>query len=437
MNNICLDGGSKPAIPLWALVTPMLSSLRFPAVVLAAAMIPLPPATAGAVGRSPSPPRVVLGDPVVVSQASPEIREWGPWQFPVLERMRDGRIHLRFHVSEDSASAYGMPVGHSLSSDNGRTWKPAEDFMDTGGLPLKNGDRLRSKALPSVAASGLKLPPPVGRSENYGASYVYYGETGFPPELRGWHVLRLPADGSNWVEEAARVKLPGAARYTVNGILPIPFFWRLRLAPDGSVWAMQYGRFIRGGKTLDQSSAFFLRSTDGGRTWNLLGEIPYRPDRKRDPLWQKREGFTEPDVAFLRDGSVLAFVRTTDGNGPGPMYAAFSKDGGRTWGPAEVFDEIGVWPTFLTLDAGIILVAYGRPGLFIRATTDPAAKEWSPKIAVVPAGEPHQDTCSYADLLALDDRTALLAYSDFDYPNPQGIPVKSILVRTLQVLPAR
>jgi len=45
-------------------------------------------------------------------------------------------------------------------------------------------------------------------------------------------------------------------------------------------------------------------------------------------------------------------------------------------------------------------------------------------------------TCSYSGLVALDDASALVTYSDFSYPNAQGIPVKTILARRVTVKPA-
>ena len=85
----------------------------------------------------------------------------------------------------------------------------------------------------------------------------------------------------------------------------------------------------------------------------------------------------------------------------------------------------------LTLQNGITIASYGRPGLFVRATADPAGLEWEQRMVVVEPAERRQDTCSYSDLLALDEKTALLAYSDFNYPDAQGRKRKSILVRTV------
>jgi hypothetical protein len=150
-------------------------------------------------------------------------------------------------------------------------------------------------------------------------------------------------------------------------------------------------------------------------------------------LWDARDGFSEPQIALLPDGSILAFLRTTDGNGVGPLYWTRSLDGGDTWMPPAVFDHLGVWPQVQVLKNGVILVAYGRPGLFLRSAIDPAGKRWGMRRAIVEPGELGQDTCSYASLLALPDGGALIAYSDFHVLGPNGQPRKTILVRRIEI----
>ena len=50
---------------------------------------------------------------------------------------------------------------------------------------------------------------------------------------------------------------------------------------------------------------------------------------------------------------------------------------------------------------------------------------------MVAPGALQQDTCSYAGLLALDDRTALLVYTDFNWPDAKGVKRKTVLARTV------
>ena len=37
---------------------------------------------------------ITLGRPCVIAQAPPDLREWGPYQFPKVERLEDGRLRL-------------------------------------------------------------------------------------------------------------------------------------------------------------------------------------------------------------------------------------------------------------------------------------------------------------------------------------------------------
>ena len=176
-----------------------------------------------------------------------------------------------------------------------------------------------------------------------------------------------------------------------------------------------------------------LRSTDAGRSWEIWSEIPYAGDAAADPKADKREGFTEPYVCFMPDGSALVLLRTTDGKGSGPMYWSRSTDIGKTWSPPAAFDDLGVWPQMLTLKNGVTLAVYGRPGLYVRATTDPTGLHWEKRVIVVEPARICTDTCSYAALLALNDHTALVAYSNFKLRNADGKRCKGIQVREVTV----
>jgi hypothetical protein len=373
---------------------------------------------------------------MVVSQGPTGLTHWGPWQFPSVERLADGRLHVSFHIEADSATAYGLPVGHAVSSDNGHTWQAVKDTPLGGGLLLPNGDRLRSISLRSRPLAELTLPAPIAtRGGTYGSKYNIYALASLPPELRdGWRFSRCRAGQTEWVEETATVHMPGEIRYSDGSVFTFPWMWRMTVAPDGSLWAFIYPWRAPGGVLREKWLPVFLRSTDYGHTWDMQSEIAYKGDPAADAAWDKRDGFTEPNIAFMPDGSLFALLRTTDGNGIGPMYACSSPDGGKTWSTPQVFDNLGVWPALITLKNGVTLTAYGRPGVYVRATSDPAGREWTGRVTVVEPGVVGKDSCSYCDLLAMDDDTALLAYSHFTWPNAQGQPCKTIMVRTVKTI---
>jgi len=204
-------------------------------------------------------------------------------------------------------------------------------------------------------------------------------------------------------------------------------------AQDGSFWGIRYDKRFVDDKVRAKYHIMILRSTDAGHSRDPYSEIPYQGDSKADPNRPKQEGFSEPDVAFLPDGSAFCLMRTTSGLGPAPVYSTRSADGGKTWSKPVVFDKIGVWPRLLALKCGVTLASYGRPGLFLRATEDPSGQEWQSRIAIVKPGQLHHDTCSYSTLMAVDESTALLVYSVFRHKTVVGTTRRAIRVRRVTV----
>lgn len=389
---------------------------------------------------------IEISEPVVVATSQAEYRDWGPYQFPRLNRMPDGRILLSYHVEQDSPTAYGLPKGMAVSSDNGATWtalpKPSDpneqgNFKESVLLP--NGDYVKPFAPRAVPVDNLTLPenPVFSGIGGYGHETKVYVQADIP-EMRdkGWELLRLAKGGTDWVKEQTNVSLPGLACVLREGVIPVPRFDVLKVAPDGSLWSLEYRfpRFLDG--KLIFRSILILRSTDHGKNWEIWSETFYQPDLSTDPLAEERiGGYGEPDVEFLPDGSALMLLRTTDGKGPGPLYSVRSTDMGRTWSKPEFFDSLGVWPQLLTLKNGVTLATYGRPGFYLRATSDPSAANWQEKITVVRPQAIYYDTCSYSAMLLLDDQTALLAHSDFDYRGADGKQRKAIMVRKVTAKP--
>ena len=382
-------------------------------------------------------PQIALGEPVMVHQAPLDVKRWGPWQFPHIERLVDGRLHIEYHIEADSVTAYGLPSGHAFSSDDGKTWEVAKDMDATGGLLLLNGDRLRPVQLRSRKRDEVALPEPVAVQERASGQTTHiYRAADLPQEFSGWRLSRLPGGQAKWIEETPTMRISPGIRIVREGVF---VFWpsfhhgRLRIAPDGSIWAALHIKRIVGDTAQQQNNILFLRSSDQGHTWDLLSEILYQPDKEADPHADRRDGFTEPEFNFMPDDTVLCLMRTHDGLGVGPMYWSRSLDNGRSWSQPNVFDDCGVWPRLLTLNNSVTLAAYGRPGFYVRSTADPSGLEWEPRVVVVEPVEVGRNTCSYSGLIALDDHTALLAYSDFNYPDPQGQKRKTILARTLTV----
>jgi len=408
---------------------------------------------------------VTLGEPVIVAQAPASVTGWGPYQFPDIEKLPGGTLRVSWHLGEDNVSDHGrVRRAHAVSEDLGKTWRKVEDpftglmiqgtptsspiaYQDAFGVKLANGDYLTGALQPSQPISEKDLPPTakplVKWKQSHGNLYDLYDAKNFSAEYNEWKMRRLPFGATEWVDEYATVNLPGQLRYVTAGQLIFthlnsPYAKKLDVAPDGAAWIAAYGHRRENAKVWDAWGAMFLRSADHGKTWDLTGQIPYEPtaEDKNDPA--KWDGFSEPAITFFPDGSIFCVLRTCDVTAVNrPLYWSRSTDQGRSWSEPLVFDRYGVWPNFVRLENGTTLLAFGRPGDFIRATRDPAGLKWGRKITIL---DPSSPGCSNSGILPIAPDTALMVYSSFQHPERDSAVtpaplVKTILVRTISVRP--
>ncbi len=376
---------------------------------------------------------ITMEEPKVVAQADPSVHRWGPYQFPGLNRLKDGRIHINYHLHEDSATAYGKETGHAVFDEAAGRWVslPQAEVPDNG-YAMPNGDLIRPVHLRSVPEEEVTLPQAVvTKYICYVEGIKFFRPGQIPAEYDGWYYERQSAGGSGWTRAQlpAEEIMPGIVRDVREGVVPRPSVGRIINLKNGDSIMYDYYFFMNGEDDV-LMRPWYLLSRDSGKTWKFLSTIPYDPDPARDDKAALRDGFTEPRTVQLADESLFTLMRTTDGRGIGPMYATRSADGGLTWEKPWVVDELGVLPAMLPLKNGVTLMSYGRPGLYLRGTADPACRELGDRITIVKP-DPKWDTCAYTDLLPLSDDSAMLAYSDFNYPNPDGVPVKTVLTRVI------
>ena len=407
---------------------------------------------------------VILGEPVVVAQAPPGVTGWGPYQFCDVEKLPNGMLRASWHTGQDSAEDHGrVRRAHAVSDDGGRTWRLAEDpfagiktadgksvpspilEQDTFGTLLPNGDRLTGELQPSMPLAqmdlGESIQPVSMWMQAHGNHYALYDSDAFPEKYRDWKMRRLPKDSTEWVSDHPRVSIPGFLRPALGGsvlsmYVTSPYAKQMDVAPDGSIWIALYGHRVEDGEAWDACGAMFLRSTDAGKTWDFVGQIPYSPTAEDENDPAKWDGFSEPAITFFPDGSLFCVLRTCDVTAENrPLYWSRSTDGGKAWTEPQVFDGYGVWPTFVRLANGSTILTFGRPGNFIRISRDPAGLKWSEKFTIL---DPALNGCANAGLAAISDDTAIIVYSSFSHPQVNSdppVPVKTILARTITVRP--
>jgi hypothetical protein len=94
-----------------------------------------------------------------------------------------------------------------------------------------------------------------------------------------------------------------------------------------------------------------------------------------------QEGFREADLVQAPNGDLLCVMRSGGRNGgaavlfPTPLYCSRSGDGGHSWSPPAQIADRGVCPNLVTLDNGIIVCTYSRPGNWL-ILSDDNGKSW-------------------------------------------------------------
>lgn len=108
--------------------------------------------------------------------------------------------------------------------------------------------------------------------------------------------------------------------------------------------------------------AWISLSTDKGRSWNHLSDLPYDPQTTRG-------GLCEIGLIDLPNGEVLAAARTGEHSWPNEYLLFFwSKDKGRSWSKPEKlmvedYPFIGIYPNFCRMSNGWTAIVWGRTGL--------------------------------------------------------------------------
>ncbi len=205
-----------------------------------------------------------------------------------------------------------------------------------------------------------------------------------------------------------------------NGPLPPFAFGRIRKAPDGSLWLTHYcdGIDPETAEGTGGLAQYFFHSNDNGKTWEFASWL--------DP--RKTEGagvFCEGDITWTVNGTAVAIVR-----GAKSFYAT-SSDGGYTWNPPKEFEWRYAQPSVRSLGCGVTLGLVGRPGIALKASSDPNCDEWTETIDFI--GENDKGGCCYTDIVPLSDTEALIIYTVFEYPDGNGKERKTLLTRKITI----
>lgn len=395
---------------------------------------------------------VKIGEPVVVAQKNGTSNSlpWGYFQFPRLYRTEGNTLVCKIAAKPDSIEYYDGEYLYYVSTDLGNTWESVKERPEDYSLLMDNERYFQGPILKNAYESNLldKYEPVF--SNEAGTLHLFDGDEVLPEDYNfTFQCLEYDPVSMKETVFTSQYVWPHMPIRIINGKtcpagMPLYHFNMhspgtiIREDEKNSLFLAVY---CEGFDSKDGSivygrhyNIYFFRSYDSARTWRYVSQINTTPEYCEEAF----EGFCEPNIIKLSNGDYFVLMRTGTG---APTYCAYSHDEGVTWNNIEQFSEIGVDPQLLKLDCGVTLASYGRPCVYIRATGDNTGKQWEQQIRILGTNKDDnlavafKQSCCYTSLIALDERSALLAYSEFidsGGEDSDGI-TKRIVVRKIWV----
>ncbi len=385
-----------------------------------------------------------IGDPIVVEQGAVGDNAWGHNQFPGLSYTLDGNILATWNYTSDTIDDYVNTVRKKVSTDGGLTWSDDESLCSVPDkFKMSNGKYFAGfeRANAHYATWQKEYTPAMTWGTNGGYKLYFAEDLPKNDDTTVWGYEYDPITDTKEKFECT-INWPHAplTEFPEGKIYPMTQMFALSqdsiIVVDGVMYlAMYFYGFNSYSETREYAvnshnqyySCYIFSSEDNGRTWNFLSQLATFGRNI-----EFSEGLCEPNLNVMPDGSIMILMRS--GGDSKPCYWARSTNNCQSWSVIKKFDDIGVLPQMVTLDCGVSIATYGRPYMRIRATADPTGKTWQKAETFDLASGENNTSCYYTDLLALDDTHALWIYSDFKYPNANGVPVKSIIVRVITVV---
>lgn len=289
--------------------------------------------------------------------------------FPDVCRCANGDLLCVFYAGYDHVSLPNAVLPHGgricavRSTDDGKTWTPAELVADT---PWDDRD-------PSIVCQrdGTLLC-------NW---FTYYGnpQDAKPDAGVKYKELWLTTSrdqGQTWSEPYL---IPNLANACYGCSSPI-----IELSDGTLLWPIyrEYQDPLR-------CWSGVVRSTDGGMTWT-------------DPNWvdPENDDNDEPALIELPGGQILCVMRTNTGDS---MWWSVSDDQGLSWTPSRKIGFAGHAPYLFRTVNGILLLGHRLPGTSLHYSLDDG-RTWTENVQL--------DECigAYPSMVGLSDGTVLFVY---------------------------
>lgn len=383
---------------------------------------------------------VEMGGPTIVAISKAGETRWGFHQFPSLSRLPDGKILCQISSQLDAVCCYGNKAPTFVSSDHGETWQPFENRSLPIAAPhsyiteVLDGEYLYVPPTPplDLNQTNWHLPKFVGGTFSYSANNFYLFKQ-CPNEIQK-HAQTLTAyrwtqSSKKWNQETINYDMQDALLWTrakgkEKHLVPRTWFENPLLRVGNALMYADYRqRYLTAEGTVPKSFApSCMVSTDNGHSFKRRSTIAHDP--------AGNDGFGECMLASNAKGELVCIIRRTDQNQK-PMAITYSTDQGQTWEQPESLHQFGVYPSMILLDCGIMVLAFGRPGIHLSFSLNGVGREWTQPLPVLLQEDEDlgNTTCGYTSLLPLGDNTFLLAYSDFNHQDKNKAICKTILAQ--------
>ena len=270
-----------------------------------------------------------------------------PW---MVHRVPDGTIHGQpkvYALADGTLLFYYSTVGDLLkvsrrclrSRDRGKTWAPEPVRLECpeGILSFPNGSLVEfERELEKVGDGVFDLA-----------------------------VCRSCDGGNTWDSPAKqRFYLPGASHVCAS---PFP----ITDLGSGQIMGLLED-FHQSQPSTIQGRILCATTADMGLSWHLRSSIEAGSHIQT-------QGFMEPALALLTDGSLLCVMRSEAYES---HWQARSFDAGRTWAEPQRITGWGCMPRLAVLSNGVVACSSGRPGFYMMFSLDGRGEMWTHHVEV-------------------------------------------------------
>ena len=335
-------------------------------------------------------PRLSADDgPTVVSQQPDYYHGW-----PTLARRRNGELLV---VCSGGREAHICPFGRVeliRSRDDGHTWSWPEVLLDTA-IDDRDAGVLEtsSGAILVTTFTSLAYEASLAKNPRWHSAQSRTTAEQRKSLLDTW-MLRSTDGGLTW---SAPYRVP------VN-------------SPHGPV-ALDDGRLLYAGKQLWKpgTKVGVCESTDDGRAWRWLSDIPARPGD--DPAQ-----YHELHAVDAGAGRIIVHIRNHNSPNAGETLQTESVDGGKSWTTPHAIGVWGLPSHLLRLRDGRLLMTYGYRrapfGIQARTSRDRGAT-WSGPITISDDGS--ASDLGYPSTVELADGALLTVWYERLSASPKAV----------------